>query len=114
MTDQIVNGQKQIVYVWAGTTLILSSLIIYILYSLITEISSWYRANRENKIKLKGRDNVNDAADDNYDPIPGEHYTVPSGRTVKYNAKKKAATKDVLTSTNDKYIDEPQEEDEEN
>ena len=72
-------------------------------------IAIWDSDNRAYKIKISGRNNVLDPADDNYDPYPSTGYVAPSGRDIMHrlktlkNRQSEIVTNSVLDSSKDNY-----------
>jgi len=111
---QIVSTSKKTLAVWGVASLIIVVAVLFVAYSLIQEVLHWHASNRARTIRLRGRNNVNDAADDDYAPHPVKQYTAPSGRTIRHRLAKQQA-KETLDRSKDNYEaeDTADEEDEE-
>ena len=85
---EIISASKRSLAVWGIASSLIVVAIIYVLYSLVQEIMHWSTMNRARTIRLKGRNNVNDSADDDYAPNPAKQYKAPSGRAIKFRLKR--------------------------
>ena len=113
---QIVTTSKRTLAVWGIASLVILIAVIFVAYSLVQEIMHWHTTNRARKIRLRGRNNPDEAADDDYAPRPAKQYTAPSGRTIRYQLAKNQK-KETLDRSKDNYEpeetkDEDEEEDE--
>ena len=85
---EIVAASKRSLAVWGIASFLIVVAILFVVYSLIQEVMHWSTMNRARKIRLKGKNNVYDAADDDYAPNPGKEYKAPSARAIKFRLKR--------------------------
>lgn len=113
MLRDIVQIKKRTLTAWGLASLVIVVALLFIVYTMVQDIMDWYTKNRARTIRLKGRNNVFDSSDDNYEPYPGGGYVAPSGRTIRHRLKAMPNTsKDVLDRTKDNY-NEPEDDDDE-
>lgn len=111
MLRDIVQIKKRTLTAWGLASLVIVVALIFITYTMVQEIMNWYSNNRAKTIRLKGRNNVLDSSDDDYDRYPGGGYVAPSGRTIMHRLKSMPSTsKEVLDHRKDNY-EQPEEED---
>lgn len=109
MFADIMMYKKRTLAVWGLTSLVVLTGIIFVVYAMVQTIMVWDSDNRAYKIKVSGRNNVLDPADDNYDPYPTTGYVAPSGRNIMHrlktlkNRQSQIVTNAVLDSTKDGY-----------
>jgi hypothetical protein len=100
---------KRTLAIWGIVSLCVLTGIVFILYAMIQVIAVWASDNRAYKIKISGRNNVLDPADDNYEPYPSKGYVAPSGRNIMHrlktlkNRQSEIITKSVLDGSKDNY-----------
>lgn len=102
---EIVSTSKRALAVWGVVSFLIVVAIVFIGYSLVQEVVHWHTLDRARTIRLKGRNNVNDANDDDYAPHPVAGYTVPSGRSIRARLAKPefASGRDLLDRAKDDY-----------
>jgi hypothetical protein len=109
MVADITSYTKRTLAVWGIVSLAVLTGIVFILYAMFQVIAIWDSDNRAYKIKISGRNNVLDPADDNYDPYPSTGYVAPSGRNIMHrlktlkNRQSEIVTNSVLDSSKDNY-----------
>lgn len=113
IVKEIMSAGKSSLAVWGIASLIVLIAVVYIAYSMVQEIMHWHTTNRARMIRLKGRNNAYESADDDYAPHPVKQYTAPSGRTIKARLAKKdyADGRDLLVYSKDEYEEEKKDKD---
>ena len=109
MVADITMYTKRTLAIWGIVSLAVLTGVVFILYAKFQVIAVWDSDNRAYKIKMSGRNNVLDPADDNYDPYPSNTYIAPSGRDIMHrlktlkNRQSEIVTNAVLDSSKDNY-----------
>lgn len=85
---EIVSASKRSLAVWGIASFLIVVAILFVVYSLVQEVMHWSTMNRARTIRLNGKNNVYDAADDDYAPNPAKEYKAPSGRAIKFRLKR--------------------------
>jgi hypothetical protein len=108
----IVNVKKRTLAVWGVASLVIMVAMVFVAYSLMQDILEWMSMRRQYAIRMKGRNNVFDASDDNYEPQTGTTYTAPSGRAIMHRLRAMPCVgRDVLDPAKDKYEEDPKDDD---
>eukprot|EP00873_Tetraselmis_striata_P027008 jgi/Tetstr1/447272/TSEL_034709.t1 len=113
MLRDIISIKKRTLAAWGLASLVIVLALLFIVYTMVQVILEWHSNNRARTVRLKGRNNVLDPSDDDYDAYPAGGYVAPSGRSIVHRLKAMSGTsKEVLDRNKDNY-DQPKEDDEE-